>query len=84
MKSFGDEIEYKKDGMIQTRAQDVVKDAVATLKEVEEAGLMAHIEAGKFAGVKRTKEGGKGLDGVTEKDEVYFNPFIPLMLGGDR
>ena len=25
-------------------------------------------------------DGGKGLDGVVEKDKSYFNPFISLML----
>ena len=35
-----------------------------------------------FGGVKRPKDGGKGLEGVCVKDEGYFNPFIPLMLGG--
>ena len=40
------------------------------------------IEMGKFAGVKRAMDGGKGLDGVTVKGENYFNPFIALMLGG--
>jgi beta-lysine 5,6-aminomutase alpha subunit len=30
--------------------------------------------------VKRSRTGGKGLDGVTEKDAKYLNPFIELML----
>jgi beta-lysine 5,6-aminomutase alpha subunit len=41
---------------------------------------MATLEQGKFAGVKRTRTGGKGLDGVTQKDAKYLNPFIELML----
>ncbi len=38
----------------------------------------------KFGGVKRSRTGGKGLDGVLKKSEKYFNPFVDLMLGGGR
>jgi beta-lysine 5,6-aminomutase alpha subunit len=39
---------------------------------------------GRFAGVKRPFTGGKGLDGVVEKQNDYFNPFVELMLKGGR
>jgi beta-lysine 5,6-aminomutase alpha subunit len=80
MRNIGDEVEFKKGGMIQTRAAEVLEKAAAFLKDIEEEGLMATLEQGKFAGVKRTRTGGKGLDGVTQKDAKYLNPFIELML----
>ena len=52
------------------------------LEEIVEEGLFSTIEQGKFGGVKRPSDGGKGLAGVCVKDDEYFNPFIPLMLGG--
>lgn len=81
---LGDEVEFKKDGIIQKRAQEVLAKAEAMLKEIEKEGLMPTIEKGKFAAVKRMKDGGKGLDGVSVKDGQYFNPFIPVMLGGAK
>lgn len=84
MKDFGSEIEFKQDGIIQSRAQDVLKDSLKMLKEIEAEGLTNSISQGKFAEVKRTMTSGKGLDGVIKKDENYFNPFIELMLGGNN
>ena len=81
---LGDEVEFKKDGIIQKRAQKVLNDANELLHEVEKDGLFHTIELGKFGGVKRAKDGGKGLEGVCVKGENYFNPFIPLMLGGEE
>ena len=80
MRNIGDEIEFKEGGMIQTRAAEVLDKAAALLKDIEEEGLFSTLEQGKFAGVKRSRTGGKGLDGVTEKDAKYMNPFIELML----
>lgn len=84
MRHLGDEIEFKQDGMIQARAQKVLSEAQVMLTDIEKEGLIPTIEQGKFAGVKRAMDGGKGLDGVSLKDESYFNPFIPLMLGGTK
>ena len=82
---LGDEIEYKKDGIIQKRAQKVLHDADELLAQIEKDGLFPTIEAGKFAAVKRPFEGGKGLEGVATKDnDFYFNPFIEKMLGGAK
>ena len=83
-RDIGDEVEYKKDGIIQRRAQDVLTKAEELLKEIEKEGMFDTIEKGKFGGVKRSYTGGKGLAGVVEKDEKYFNPFIDLMLGGAK
>lgn len=82
MRDIGSEVEFKEGGIIQSRAQLVLDKADALLEEIVEEGLFSTIEQGKFGGVKRPRDGGKGLAGVCVKDDEYFNPFIPLMLGG--
>lgn len=81
-RDLGEEVEFKENGIIQQRAQFVLGEADKLLHEIEEEGLFSTIEKGKFGGVKRPRDGGKGLEGVCVKDDGYFNPFIPLMLGG--
>ena len=70
--------------MIQSRAQEVLAKAEELLNDIDKEGIFDTIEKGKFGGVKRSFTGGKGLAGVTEKDERYFNPFIDLMFGGAK
>mgnify|MGYP002508379438 CR=1 FL=1 len=84
MKSFGDEISFKKGGLVESRANEVLPTATNLLGEIEELGLFATLEKGIFADVKRPRDGGKGLEGVVTKDSVYFNPFIELMLEGGK
>ena len=79
MRSIGEEVEFKKDGMIQKRAQEVLSKTIDLLKELESKGLFSALEEGIFGGVKRPKNGGKGLAGVSSKGEHYYNPFIALM-----
>ena len=43
-------------------------------------GLFATLEKGIFADIKRGENAGKGLSGVVVKSDIYFNPFIDLML----
>lgn len=83
-RNLGEEIEFKADGVIQKRAQSVLANAEELLLEIEKEGLFSTIEKGKFGGVKRPRDGGKGLEGVCVKDEHYFNPYIELMLGGAK
>ena len=83
-RALGEEVEFKEGGIIQKRAQSVLAEAEKLLCNIEKEGLFATIEQGKFGGVKRARDGGKGLDGVCAKDDEYFNPFIPLMLGGAK
>jgi beta-lysine 5,6-aminomutase alpha subunit len=81
MKNIGDEVEFKKDGIIQKRAQQVLEDAYKLLSSIEKEGLFDALEKGIFADIKRSKIGGKGLAGVVAKAENYFNPFITIMKG---
>ncbi len=80
MADLGDEIEFKEDGIIRSRAKEVLEKAADLLKEIEKAGLFATLEEGKFADIKRPRDGGKGFDGVFEKQEGYYNPFIEMMI----
>ncbi len=82
MADLGDEIEFKKDGIITTRANQVLNEACNMLENIRREGLFKTLEQGKFAGVKRPFTGGKGLDGVVEKQSGYFNPFVDMMLKG--
>lgn len=84
MRDIGSEVSYKENGIMQQRAQKVLKEAYDMLHDIEREGLFATIEQGKFGGVKRARDGGKGLEGVCLKDDNYFNPFIPLMMGGAK
>ena len=82
MKSIGDEVEFKEGGIIRTRAKEVLDKAIELLEKLNKEGLFAALEKGIFADVKRPRNGGKGLDGVTPKGQNYMNPFIKIMLGG--
>jgi beta-lysine 5,6-aminomutase alpha subunit len=72
---FGDEIEIKPGGRIERRAHEVLHGAVRILERVAERGLMASIEDGTFADVRRPRDGGRGYDGVFAKNPAYWNPF---------
>lgn len=80
MKNLGDEVEFKEDGIIRKRAQQVLHDATHLLEQLVEEGLFPALEKGIFGGVKRHRDGGKGLAGVVKKEAHYYNPFIELMM----
>lgn len=80
MKDLGEEIAFKEGGIIENRAHYVLQKAYELLLKIQEDGLFNTLEKGAFGGVKRQRDGGKGLEGVVEKGNDYFNPFIELML----
>ncbi len=84
---FLNDIEFKKDGIMQSRAKQVLDQTVDFLEQVKDEGLFNSIEKGMFAEVKRPKNGGKGFEGVIEKDPDYWNPFETFLknkLGIDK
>lgn len=81
MKGIGEEVCYKEGGVIRNRAQKVLEDVIGLLEDMEAEGLFQALEKGIFADIRRPRNGGKGLEGVTEKGKNYYNPFITLMKG---
>ncbi len=80
MKSIGEEMEFKEGGIIRARAKEVLDKTTQLLEEISEVGLFTALEKGIFAGIKRPKDGGKGLQGVSAKGKHYYNPFVEIML----
>jgi beta-lysine 5,6-aminomutase alpha subunit len=76
---FGEDIVAKPGGRIEQRAADVLGECEILLERVAARGLMASIEAGVFADVKRSPDGGRGFDGVFERGPEYWNPFEELL-----
>ncbi|HSV56934.1 MAG TPA: lysine 5,6-aminomutase subunit alpha, partial [Magnetospirillaceae bacterium] len=73
--SLHDEIEFREGGIVRTRAAQVLDQTVAFLREIAKIGLFDAIAQGRFADVKRHKDGGKGLEGLVRKGPQYWNPF---------
>ena len=71
---LSDEIEYKADGIIAKRANQVLDQTIDFLEQLDKTGLFDSIEQGLFAEACRPKDSGKGLDGVVEKAPDYWNP----------
>ncbi len=80
MKDLHNEIEFKRGGQIEQRAQCVLAQTEQMLASIEKIGLAAAIGQGMFAEISRTPTGGKGLDGVLQKADDYYNPFPQLMI----
>jgi beta-lysine 5,6-aminomutase alpha subunit len=76
---FSDDIEFKKDGIMQTRAKNVLDQTIDFLEDINKTDLFDAIEKKKFAEVSRPKNGGKGLEGVVQKADDYYNPFYAFL-----
>ena len=77
-KSMSSEFDFKKEGIINIRAHEVVCQSIKLLESINNKGLFESLAEGVFAGIKRLKDSGKGKDGVFEKAEDYLNPFDEL------
>jgi beta-lysine 5,6-aminomutase alpha subunit len=73
---LGDEIEFKRDGIVAGRAVLILDQALALLEEVSRESIWEAIARGAFADVKRTRTGGKGYAGVVERTPDYVNPLL--------
>ncbi len=80
-RDLGDEIEFKRGGIIQSRAHEVLAGAHQILEQIADVGLFRAIEGGIFGDVSRHYEQGRGMDGIVPIEEDYFNPVTELMRG---
>lgn len=80
MHALSDEITFKKDGIMEKRAAEVLAKATDLLEQIEKLGMFETLEKGIFADIKRMRDGGKGLDGVVQKASTYMNPFMEVIM----
>ena len=76
---LGEEIEFKRGGIIQTRAQQVLADARELLERIAQTGLFKAIEDATFGDVSRKLDEGRGIEGIVSAEQGYFNPVLELM-----
>jgi len=76
---LGDEIDFKKDGIVARRAAQVLDEALELLEVVRKESIWEAIGRGAFADVKRTRTGGKGYAGVVERTKDYCNPLLDAL-----
>jgi beta-lysine 5,6-aminomutase alpha subunit len=72
------EISFSKSGEIKKFADKVLDKSLKQMRKIKKQGFYKSIEKKAFANISRTTNGGKGFDGVIEKDKNYFNPFEKL------
>ena len=79
-RDLGEQFDWREDSLVARFAGQTLLDAVELLREMDRVGLFKGLEAGLFADIKRSPEGGRGLDGVIKRNESYFNPFYEELL----
>jgi beta-lysine 5,6-aminomutase alpha subunit len=80
-RDIGEEIEFKRGGIIQTRAGEVLRGAHAILERIADVGLVAALGEGVFGDVSRQVGEGRGIEGIVETEDGYLNPATELMRG---
>ncbi|HYB23160.1 MAG TPA: lysine 5,6-aminomutase subunit alpha [Solirubrobacteraceae bacterium] len=83
-RDLGDEIEFRRGGIVQTRAQDVLAGARELLERIADEGLFAAIARASFGDVGRREDEGRGIDGIVATGEGYLNPVVELMRSPGR
>jgi beta-lysine 5,6-aminomutase alpha subunit len=78
-RDLGEEIQFKPGGIINTRAQDVLRQAHELLMRIVDVGMFGAIEDGTFGDVRRRIDGGRGADGIIAISEDYFNPMLEVL-----
>ena len=65
-------------GPLDERAKLVLAQTVDLLRRVAGVGMFDAIERGWFADTPRSRDGGRGLEGVAVRQPGYHNPFLEL------
>jgi beta-lysine 5,6-aminomutase alpha subunit len=74
-------LSFAPDPFIVGRAHQVLDEALALLRRIGSEGLLQAIADGTFGVTRRPPDGGRGLDGVIEQADGYFNPASDLLAG---
>jgi beta-lysine 5,6-aminomutase alpha subunit len=71
-------------GFVEQRAQQVLAESVDLLRRITAEGLLNAIADGTFGVTRRPADGGRGLDGVIERADGYFNPASDFLEGREQ
>ncbi len=80
-RDLGEEIQFRPGGIVNTRAQEVLRQAHELLGRIVDVGMFGAIEDGTFGDVRRRIDGGRGSEGIVATGEDYFNPMIDVLRG---
>ncbi|MBO0805813.1 MAG: lysine 5,6-aminomutase subunit alpha [Nocardiopsaceae bacterium] len=72
-------LSFQPDPFVVDRAHQVLDEAVALLRRICDGGLLNAIADGTFGITRRPPDGGRGLSGVIERADGYFNPVEELL-----
>ena len=70
------------DGFVAERARRVLGESIDLLRKIGADGLLTAIGEGTFGVTRRPADGGRGLDGVIERADGYWNPAIDALEEG--
>ena len=73
-RALGSELAVRPGGAIELRAQETLGKALELLEDIANVGLMQALSQGHFADIARAPDGGRGLGGVFERGEHYWDP----------
>jgi beta-lysine 5,6-aminomutase alpha subunit len=79
---LGENLRPPAGGFVERQAQQVLTEAVDLLRRIGPDGLLTAIADGTFGVTRRPADGGRGLDGVFERAEGYFNPASEFLEAG--
>jgi beta-lysine 5,6-aminomutase alpha subunit len=80
-RDLAEEIQFKPGGIVQSRAQEVLDEARGMLEEVAETGLFGAIADARFGDVSRSRNEGRGAEGIIATEDGYLNPLVEVMSG---
>ncbi|WP_445255612.1 lysine 5,6-aminomutase subunit alpha [Nocardioides aurantiacus] len=79
--SLAEDFHPAPDGLIAQRARTVLGESIDLLTRIadHDRGLLDAIADGTFGLMKRPPDGGRGLDGVAEHSDAYYNPATEIL-----
>ena len=79
--ALADDFRPAPDGYVVQRAHSVLAEAIDLLERIVEDSLLAAIADGTFGITKRPVDGGRGLSGVVQHGDDYWNPVSEILDG---
>jgi beta-lysine 5,6-aminomutase alpha subunit len=74
-RTLAEQFDWRPQSLVARRAEQMLRQAVVLMEKIAEVGLFEGIAAGLFAGISRSPDGGRGREGIVERNSLYFNPF---------